>query len=281
VQVALALVLLVSSGLLIRTFQNLRSVEPGFTDPATVQTVRLSRQGTGAAGIISLAAMSERIVERLAAIPGVTSAAYTGSLPMESSSNFIVAAEGVTYPADELPPGRRIRWISPGLLQTLGTPLLTGRDFEWAEIREQRDVVLVSESFARESWGSIDGAIGKRVDVGNDGSWQEVLGVVAELYDDGVDQPAPPIVYWPAREQALMTGLGTYLPSSVSFVLRTERAGTDGLLAEIRRAVAEVAPGLPLAAVGTLEQTYRNHPSIAVARSRSRCSALPGRRRCC
>ncbi len=263
VQVALALVLLVSSGLLIRTFQNLRSVEPGFTDPATVQTVRLSMQGTGARGVIALAAMSEEIVERLATIPGVRSAAYTGSLPMESASNFIVAAEGVTYPAEELPPDRRIRWISPGLLQTLGTPLLTGRDFEWAEIREQRNVVLVSASFARVSWGSIDAAIGKRVDVGNDGSWQEVIGVVAELYDDGVDQPAPSIVYWPAREQALMTGLGTYLPSSVSFVLRTERAGTESLLAEIRRAVAEVAPGLPLAAAGTLEQTYRNHPSIA------------------
>jgi hypothetical protein len=149
------------------------------------------------------------------------------------------------------------------LLQTLGTPLLTGRDFEWTEMREQRDVALVSESFARESWNSIEGAVGKRIDVGNDGSWQEVIGVVADVYDDGVDQPSPPTVYWPAREQAFMPGLGPYLPSSVTFVLRSERAGTESLLAEVRRAVAEVAPDLPLAAVGTLEQTYRNHPSMA------------------
>jgi ABC-type antimicrobial peptide transport system permease subunit len=60
-----------------------------------------------------------------------------------------------------------------------------------------------------------------------------------------------------------MTGLGTYLPATVYFVLRTERAGTESLLAEIRRAVAEVAPDLPLAAVGTLEQHYRDHPSMA------------------
>jgi len=262
-QVALALVMLVSSGLMIRTFQNLRSVEPGFADPATVQTVRLSMQGTGATGIIRLVGLSDQILERLAAIPGITSAAYTGALPMQGSGGFIVAPEGETYDSGELPPTRRIEWISPGLLQTLGTPLLAGRDFEWAEVREQRNVALVSASFARESWNSVEGAVGKRVDVGNDGSWQEVIGVVADVYHDGVDQPATPTVYWPAREQQYMTGLGAYLPASVTFALRSERTGTESMLADIRRAVAEVAPDLPIASVGTLAQVYRDHPSMA------------------
>jgi predicted permease len=263
-QVALALVLLVSSGLMIRTFENLRSVQPGFTDPATVQTVRVSAQGTGLTGMQRVARMSEQILARLAAIPGVTSAAYTGSLPMESSAgSFSVAAEGHTYPSDKLPPGRRIAWISPGLLRTLGTPLLAGRDFDWTEVREQRDVALVSASFALESWNSIDGAVGKRIDVGNDGSWQEVIGVVADVYDDGVDRPPPPTVYWPARDQSYMPGLGVYLPASVTFVLRSERTGTESLLGDIRRAVAEVAPDLPIAASGTLAQSYRDHPSMA------------------
>ena len=154
-------------------------------------------------------------------------------------------------------------WISPGLLQTLGTPLLAGRDFDWTEVREQRNVALVSASFARESWNSIEGAVGKRIDVGNDGSWQEVIGVVADVYNDGVDRPAPATVYWPAREQQLMTGLGTYLPASVTFALRSERTGTESMLADIRRAVAEVTPDLPIATVGTLAQTYRDHPSMA------------------
>ena len=262
-QVALALVLLVSSGLMIRTFQNLRSVQPGFTDPKTVQTVRLSMQGTGSTGITRLAHMSEQILERLAAIPGVTSAAYAGSLPMEAADSFVVAAEGAAYDSDKLPPGRRIGWISPGLLRTLGTPLLAGRDFDWTEVREQRNVALVSASFARESWNSVEAAVGKRIDVGNDGSWQEVIGVVADVYHNGVDRPAPATVYWPARDQSLMTGLGIYLPASVTFVLRSERTGTESLLADIRRAVAEVAPDLPIAAVGTLAQKYRDHPSMA------------------
>ena len=262
-QVALALVLLVSSGLMIRTFQNLRSVAPGFADPATVQTVRLSLQGTGLAGMQRMARMSEQILERLAAIPGITSAAYTGSLPMEPADYFIVAAEGATYQSDRLPPSRRIGWISPGLLLTLGTPLLAGRDFDWSEVREQRNVVLVSASFARESWNSIEGAVGKRVDVGNDGSWQEVIGVVADVYHAGVDRPPPPTVYWPARDQTLMTGLGPYVPASVTFVLRSSRAGTESLLADVRRAVAELAPDVPIAQVSTMARVYRDHPSMA------------------
>jgi predicted permease len=263
-QVALALVLLVSSGLMLRTFQNLRSVEPGFADPATVQTVRLSMQGTGSTGMQRLVGMSEQILGRLAAVPGVTSAAYAGSLPMQQVSDaFMVAAEGQTYESEKLPPTRRIMWISPRLLRTLGTPLLAGRDFDWTEVREQRNVALVSASFASESWGSIEAAVGKRIDVGNDGTWQEVIGVVADVYYDGVDRPAPATVYWPARAQSYMPSFGDYLPSSVTFTLRSDRTGTESLLADIRRAVAEVAPDLPIAAVGTLAQTYRNHPSIA------------------
>jgi predicted permease len=262
-QVALALVLLVSSGLMIRTFQNLRSVEPGFSDPDTVQTVRLSMQGTGLRGMQTLAGMSEQVLARLAAIPGVTSSAYMGSLPMQPSGGFTVTPEGETYASDELPPNRRILWISPGLLQTIGTPLLAGRDFDWTEVREQRNVAIVSESFARESWNSVESAVGKRIDVGNDGSWQEVIGVVADVYHDGVDRPVPPTVYWPAREQSYLPTLGIFLPSSITFALRSERTGTESMLAEIRRAVAEVAPEVPIAQVGTLAQVYRDHPSMA------------------
>jgi predicted lysophospholipase L1 biosynthesis ABC-type transport system permease subunit len=90
-----------------------------------------------------------------------------------------------------------------------------------------------------------------------------VIGVVGDVYLDGVDRPAPPTIYWPAREQQFMTGLGTYFPPSVTFTLRSERTGTESMLADIRRAVAEVAPDLPIAAIGTLEQAYRDHPSMA------------------
>ncbi len=259
IQVALALVMLVSSGLMIRTFQNLRSVDPGFTDPVTVQTVHLSLPTS--MDPETLMRTQEQIFQRLAAIPGVASAAYTTSLPLEETFAANVAPEDEQYETGELPPTRMIVGVSPGLLQTLGTPLLAGRDFEWAELREQRNVALVSASFARETWSSIEGALGKRLRVW-DGSWQEVIGVVADVYHRGVDQPAPAVVYWPLREHRFAT-FGTYVARSVAFALRTDRTATESMLADIRRAVTEVTPELPIAEIGTLAQAYRDHPSMA------------------
>jgi putative ABC transport system permease protein len=121
----------------------------------------------------------------------------------------------------------------------------------------------VSESFARETWNSIEAAIGQRIDVGADGSWLDVIGVVADVYHEGVDQPAPPTVYWPAREQQYHEDLGTVVPRSVAFALRSERTATESMIADIRRAVAEVTPDLAIVQIGTLAQVYRDHPSMA------------------
>jgi putative ABC transport system permease protein len=265
VQVALALVMLVSAGLMIRTFQNLRSVEPGFTDPATIQTVRVNLPNALAAEPERVPQVQAQIRERLAAIPGVTSAAYIERLPMADGGGTIVAVEDKPLAPGELPPTRRIKFVSPGLLQTLGTPLLAGRDFDWQEILNQRNVAMVSESFARQTWNTVDGALGKRIRIGTDGPFQEVIGVTADIYDDGADQPPPPIVYWPARHQQYVAG--TYVPLSMAYVLRTDRTGTESLLQEIRRAVAAVTPDLPLAQVRTLaevQQTSMARASFAL-----------------
>jgi predicted permease len=207
----------------------------------------------------------EQILGRLAAIPGVTSAAYATLLPMErgGADSFTVAAEGETFESGQLPPNRRIMAISPGLLRTLGTPLLAGRDVDWAELHEQRNVALVSEGFAREAWHTVEGAVGKRIDVGGDGSWLEVIGVVADVYHYGVDQPAPPTVYWPARRQMLLAPEMTSVPVSVVFALRSDRTAAESMIAEVRRAVADVAPDLVITQVRTLAQVYRAHPSMA------------------
>jgi putative ABC transport system permease protein len=260
-QVALALVMLVASGLMIRSFQNLRSVEPGFADPATVQTVRVSMSASTASE--RLVGTQQQILERLAAIPGVTSAAYTTMLPMEGGGGFIVALEGERYESGRLPPSRRIVGVSPGLLGTLGTPLLAGRDVDWTELHDQRNVALVSEGFAREAWNTIEGAVGTRIDVGADGSLVDVIGVVADAYHDGVDQPAPQTIYWPARPQELLIRGAYSEPRAVVFTLRSDRTATESMTADIRRAVAEVAPDVVITEIDTLAQVYRDHPSMA------------------
>jgi putative ABC transport system permease protein len=255
VQVALALVLLISSGLMIRTFQNIRKVEPGFTDAATVQTLRITLANGQVTEPQRVTRMQTEILNRLAAIPGVTSAAIVSNLPMAPFNMSSIAPAKDNAYGNAAPPIRTIKFISPGFFKTVGTPLLAGRDLDWVEIYEQRNVALVSETFAREEWNSVSGAIGKRIRVGITGPWQEVVGVVADIYDDGADKKAPAIVYWPARLQEFMAGPPT-VPRSVAFAIRSSRTGTESFVRDIRQAVADVNPELPLYQVRSLGEVY-------------------------
>jgi predicted permease len=255
VQVALALVLLIGSGLMIRTFQNLRNVQPGFTDPATIQLVRISLSTVDAPEPERVTRVQRDILDRLTAIPGVTSVAFVDAVSTDPFRiNAIVAAEGQNYGPKGIPPTRTIRITSPGALMTLGTPLLVGRDFTWEEIYNQRNVAMVSENFAREEWGTVEGAIGKRVLIGTSQTWQEVIAIVADVHDAGADRPAPHMIYWPARLQDFVAG--TIVPRSVNFVIRSDRTGTEGFVREIRQAVVEVMPGLPVFQVRSLREVY-------------------------
>ena len=121
--------------------------------------------------------MQTDILRRLEAIPGVTSAAFVSNVPMDPSMNAIAPAESRDY-GNQLAVPRTIKFISPGLFRTLGTPLVVGRDLNWVEIYEQRNVTLVSESLAREEWGSATNAIGKRIHVGISGPWRVAIALV-------------------------------------------------------------------------------------------------------
>jgi putative ABC transport system permease protein len=252
IQVALALVLLVSSGLMIRTFQNMRSVRPGFTDPATIQTLRITLSPEQVPEPERVTRVQADILQRLAAIPGVTSAALISDPPMAPGLNTIAPVEGKDYRG--VSPLRNIKFISPGALRTLGTPLLVGRDLNWDDIYQQHNVVLVSESLAREEWGSAAAAIGKRMYVGNTPPWHVVIGVAADIYDDGADRAPSTIVYWPARQQQLITGPA--VPRSMAFVLRSSRTSTESFIRDIRLAVSAVNPDLPLSQVRSLREVY-------------------------
>jgi putative ABC transport system permease protein len=255
-QIALALVLLVSSGLMIRSFQALRRVEPGFAHPQRVQTFALSIPDTSVADPERLTRMQREILDTIATSPGVASAAFMTRLPTDSENRYS-AAIAVQGRADDgrTPPNRHVKVISPGTFQTLGTPLVAGRDFSWSDLHEAREVVIVSENLARELWKSPEAALGKRIReyYGEGGPWREIIGVARDVYEDGVHQPAPPTVYWPGRWHAQLFGVPGYQPRRVSVAIRSERAGTDSLLAQVREAVWSVNPNLPLAQVRTLD----------------------------
>jgi predicted permease len=258
VQVALALVLLVCSGLMVRTFRALTKVNSGFGPAAEVQTFRLSIPEAAVKEEERVARLHEEILRKLAAVPGVSAAAAGSVVPMDGNGSFDpIFAEDHTYAPGELPPVRRFKFMSPGYLGTLGTPLITGRDITWADIYNRVPVTLVSENLAREYWHSPTGALGKRIRVGANDNWREIVGVVGNVYDDGVSRETPTSVYWPMMMYDF-EGQKQMVRRDLAFVLRTPRAGSENLMKEVRQAVWSVDPNLPLASVRTLDYYYRN-----------------------
>jgi predicted permease len=151
---------------------------------------------------------------------------------------------------------RRFKFISPGFLQAMGTPLVAGRDFTWTDIYNKTPVVMVSENVAREMWQTPAAALGKRVRVGSTDDWREIIGVVTDVYDDGVNQEAAKSAYWPIMMHNF-EGQPLSVRHDLSFALRTPRAGTESLMKEVRQAVWSVDPNLPLAEVHAAEYFYR------------------------
>ncbi len=261
-QVALAVVLLVAAGLMIRSFQELRNVDPGFAQPDQIQTMRISLPEGQVSELERVSRMQQDILAAIEKIPGVASAAYASSLPMELDleDNMVVTAADKSY-AEGIPPLRRVKTVSPGLFKTLGTPLIAGRDFTWTDVVDRRRVVIVSNNLARELWGSAASALGKQLRVGRVGALNEIVGVVGDVYDSGVDQPPPAIVYWRAGVVDGYGPLRAYAPREMTFAIHTGQAGSDDLLRQLSRAVWTVDPDLPLARVQTLGETYNKSMS--------------------
>jgi predicted permease len=258
-QVALALVLLVSAGLMIRSFQALRRVDPGFAEPQRVQTFTISIPSTMVAEPARVTRMQQEVLDEIAAIPGVASVAFTTRLPMGSDrSSAALAVEG-RVDDGRTPPNRQVKIVSPGMFRTLATPFLAGRDFTWTDLYDIRDVAIVSENLARELWGSPEAALGKRVReyYAAKSPWREIVGVAGDVHDDGADQPPPATIYWPAQPlEPLLSMSAGYQSRRVSVAIRTERAGTESLLNQVRQAVWSVSANLPLAQVRTLDAVY-------------------------
>jgi predicted permease len=258
VQVALALVLLICSGLMIRTFRALMHVAPGFTDPGSVQTFRfyISETHVPDTERDRVVHMDQEILNKLAAIPGATSAAFSTGVPMDGTdSNNPVFAQDHTYGQGELPPIRRFKFVSPGFFSTIGTRLLAGRDITWTDTYEKRPVAIISENFARQYWHDANGALGKRIRVANTDDWREIVGVVQDTYDDGVSQPAPSSVYWPIMLDRF-GGDKQILRRNLVFVIRSQRAGSRTFMQEVQQQVWSVDANVPLAYVDTLGHLY-------------------------
>jgi predicted permease len=263
VQVAIALVLLVSAGLMIRTFQAIRTVEPGFTRPEHLQLLRMFVSGSLVPDPERTTRMENDIQNALSSIPGVTSAAFGSAMPMEGfGANLGVVNLGVVRAEDrpdagsDTPPSRLFKYCSPGFFQTAGTRVVAGREITWTEVYDLRPVVMISENLARELWGAPAAALGKHLRQNAGMPWHEVIGVVQDVRENGVYEPAPATVYWPSM--SAYVGAPTGRPNAirgVTFIVRSERAGTQGFLNQVQQAVWSVNSNLPVSG-RTMREVY-------------------------
>jgi predicted permease len=247
-QVAMALVLLVVSGLMIRTFIAMRQVEPGFAIAPQVQTFRVSIPDDIIEDNREFARAHEQISTRLAELPGVASVGLSSHITMDGEDNGNpVWVEHVHVADGTFPPLRRLKTVAPEFFETMGNALVAGRAITWIDVNQATRVVVVSETFAREYWRTPSDAIGKRLRFDDPNVWYEIVGVSGAERDDGLNRPPTAIVYWPLLNDA-------YMPRTLAYAVRSDRAGTADFVRELQRAVWSINPNLPIAAVQTLDE---------------------------
>jgi predicted permease len=255
-QVALSIVLVAATSLLARSFVNTERVDPG-VDAERIAVIGTNLFQAGVTTQQEAGTVARQILERIGALPGVESAAFTTRLPLSNGPNTTTIVEGYESPtgtgALELP----FAAVSRGYFGTMGIPLLAGRNFSAADRPESPDVVIVNETAARLFFEG--DAVGRRVRPQDDpDAWREVIGVVADVKVGGLQEPATPLLYFSAEQM----GAGAF-----SVVVRTE-ADPAALLATLPRALREVRDSLPVTRVDVFE-TY-----LAGALEAARTSAL-------
>jgi putative ABC transport system permease protein len=251
-EVALALVLLIGAGLMIKSFSRLMDVNPGFrTDGVLTFQVTLPEEKSSPQRVNFI----KQIVERLNALPGVQAAAATDSLPLTDFSRITPAEIEGRPPIDfrrakpgEIRPASRPT-VTLDYFNAMGIPLKNGRAFTSQDARPPAGVVIVNEAFEKHHFPG-ESAVGKRIRLmaGAEARWQTVVGVVSDVRQSGLAGEVMLEVYSPELED---------VGEALSFVLRATDE-PSGLISAVRRVVAEVAPNQPLHNVMTMEERLAN-----------------------
>jgi predicted permease len=251
VQIALALTLLVGSGLAARSFQRLASVDPGF-DPTGVLSLRLSLPELRYESDESRLQFHRQLLERLTALPGATAVGAVSDLPLGGSlSGTGASLEGQPLEDDGFPPIFMTKNVSSGYFDAMGIEIVEGRGFERLDADRAAPVVIVSEGLARTHWAN-ESALGKGIRQGGppgDGEdWFRVVGVVQDVHQQSLHDPPPELAYYPlatpAGEGEIDVSLG------MSYVVRAEGAN---VASAARAAVRALDPRLPISDVDTME----------------------------
>ncbi|MET0622234.1 MAG: ABC transporter permease, partial [Pyrinomonadaceae bacterium] len=248
-EVALSLVLLVGAGLLIRTFANLLGVTPGF-DPRNVLTFQVNLNGERYDSAAESAAFYRDALERIARLPGVEAAAVTNKLPLDWQFNMPVIFPDKPDQVQSV----QLRMVSADYFRALRIELRQGRVFVAGDDRGTPPVAVVNEAFARRFSEGRD-VLAQPLSVGRglDDPVRQVIGVVGDIKQQGLDRPAPPMVFVPVQQASdkLLASVRAF--TSTSFVVRTTIEPAS-LTPAVKQQIAALDPTLPLSNVSTMEE---------------------------
>jgi predicted permease len=260
-EIALSVVLLVAAGLAVRDFQGLRNVNPGFS-PENVLMYEISLPDVAYDNRESQLAFFETHLERIRALPGVTSAAIIDVPPLQGHNGYFFEIEDAPPEDPDAPrPVTSVRVASSDYIETMEITLLSGRTFLPEDGRDEgTGVVIVNETFARRYWPDED-PVGKRIRAGSESTWETVVGVTRDVKHYGLDTEMRQGVYWPFP-QAVRT--------SSAIVLRTA-IPPQSLVAPARQVLQDMDPSIPMANVATMLAELEE--SLWVRKGASRLSA--------
>jgi putative ABC transport system permease protein len=257
VEIALALMLLVGATLLIRTVAGLRDVKPGF-DTTNILTLQTSLAGSKYETSRQVETLMRTMTQRIDALPGVQAAAMAISLPTENSVDLPFRIEGRPLQGSDLYHGdEQWRSISPEYFKAFGIPLLRGRVFTERDSGGTAPVALVNDAFAKKLWPNAD-PIGQRITIGKglgpefEDPTREIVGIVGNVRENGLDQDPPPVIYVPgAQVTDGLTRLGNSLIPA-KWIVRTSGISAS-LSSSIQQEFLAVDSQLPVARVRTME----------------------------
>jgi putative ABC transport system permease protein len=262
-EIALALVLSVGAALMIRSFEALQRVSPGF-DPGRLLTFELSLPSAGYDGDPKVRAFYDTLVQRLEAVPGVRSVGLTISLPpdlLQVTDNFMV--EGQVLPPNRSAPVGPVLMVNDTLFSTLGVPLLRGRAFDARDEAGGAPTVIVNETLAAKYFAGVD-PIGNRFKIGGperpigpNNPWMTVVGVVGDVTYSGLDAAPEPAYYLPYRQN----------PWRRQFVVVRTASDPASLASAVRGIVESLDRNVPAARMLTMDELMQ--ASVAAPKFRT------------
>lgn len=256
-EVALSLMLLIGAGLMIRSFQHLQAVHPGFEAHGVLtMTAGVSRAKFPSPA--QQAGFYERVLQRVRALPGVESAGVVDDIPLDNGgSHQPIAIEGRPVVAMSEQPEVDVRLVSAGYMSAMRIPVVRGRDFSDADVAGRPAVILISESMARQFWPGED-ALGKRLTLTfSPDAIREVVGIVGDVKLDGLDQARPSAALYFPMDQIAAPADGGWHSFPMTIVARSS-TNPAGLVSAVSNAVHEVDPDIPLRDIFTMDDLVAN-----------------------